>query len=158
MTITLNVQTLVDDIFAKSHYGTSHIESVDQRFDVEAGSDKKDDIARCLAEANAVVVTMCSRFLDNSDTDAQVNNTITLPENITYTFKTSQRRYANRKQAYVEIIHSLLVNMTLFKYYNDVSHGDLATKHDNLAKGDMAMLERLLYEKTPPIPPTRYED
>ena len=153
MKIILNVQELADDIFAKSHYGTAIIESVDQRYDVEAGSDKKDDVARCLTEANAILAAMCSRFLTCSYTEVAANY-LDMPDCFEYNFKASERRYSNRAQAYADIMHSLLVNMTLSKYYNDVSHGDLAAKHDNLAKGDMAMLERLLYEKTPPIPPT----
>ena len=82
------------------------------------------------------------------------SNFVDLPDCFEYDFKASERRLANRTQAYADVMHSLLVNLTLSKYYNDVSHGELATKHDNLAKGDLAMLERLLYEKTPPIPPT----
>lgn len=153
MKIILNVQELADDIFAKSHYGTALLESVDQRYDVEAGEDKKDDVARCLTEANSIMVTMCSRFMNCSYTDV-ASNMLDVPDCFEYDFRASERRLANRTQAYADIMHSLLVNMTLSKFYNDVSHGDLAAKHDNLAKGDMAMLERLLYEKTPPIPPT----
>lgn len=153
MRVILNVQELADDIFAKSHYGTALIENVDQRYEVEAGTEKRDDVARCLTEANAIVVTMCSRFLSCAYTDI-ASNFLDLPEAFEYDFRASERRFANRSQAFADIMHSLLVNLTLAKYYNDVSHGDLATKHDNLAKGDMAMLERLLYEKTPPIPPT----
>jgi hypothetical protein len=153
MIVTIDVQELADDIFAKPHYGTSFIGNADQRYDVEAGADKKDDIARCLAEANAAVITMCSRFLICSYNGA-ASNFVDLPDSFVYKFKASERRFENRAQAYADVMHSLLVNLTLFKYYNDVSHGDLAVKHDGLAKGDIAMLERLLYEKTPPIPPT----
>lgn len=153
MKITLNVQELADDIFAKSHYGTSLIESADQRYDVEAGFDKKDDIARCLVEANAIMIAMCSRFMECSY-NTMASNFVDLPDSFVYSFRASERRFANRTQAYADVMHSLLVNLTLSKYYNDVSHGDLAVKHDGLAKGDIAMLERLLYEKTPPTPPT----
>lgn len=152
MKIILNIQDLADDIFAKSHYGTSIIDNVERRYDVEAGASKKDDIARCLSEANVAVVAMSSRFMTCSYSEIAANF-LDLPESFIYKFKASERRFANRTQAYADIMHSLLVNLTLYKYYNNVSQGDLAAKHDGLAKGDIAMLERLLYEKTPPIPP-----
>lgn len=153
MTINLNTQELVDDIFAKSHHETALIENVEQRYEVEAGTDRKDDVARCLTEANAILSAMCSRFMTCDYTDT-ASNLMDIPDVFCYSFKASERRFMNKTQALADVMHSLIVNLTLSKYYNNVSHGDLAQKRDNLAKGDMALLERLLYEKTAPTPPT----
>lgn len=151
MDITINTSELYFDIRNKSHLQAASIQDVDLRYSIEAGSEKKAEIDRCIAEAEAKVLLMCSRFL-SSTTEANANNN-TLPTAYTYSFTANSRRLGNKGDAIAKTIHSAIVSMALSKFYVSVNMIDMAKSEELVAGNAVALLEKMLNEKQPPVLP-----
>lgn len=156
MKVIINTSELFFDIKNKSHNEVSSIENVDERYAAEAGSEKDSEISRCIIEAEASVRMMCGRFLKRIteivDKDSDLPEKV--PASYEYEFVDNARRQDNRGKAIADGIHSAIVSMALSKFYVSVNQMELAKTHDALAASGIQLLEKMLYEKLPPVPPT----
>lgn len=156
MKVTINTSELLFDIKNKSHHEVSSIGDVDQRYAAEAGTEKENEIFRCIIEAEARVRLICGRFLkriietkdENSDLPEDV------PISYEYEFVDKARMQDNRGKVIADGIHSTIVSMAMSKFYVSVNQMELAKTHDDLATSGVQLLEKMLYEKLPPVPPT----
>ena len=153
MEITIKISELFFDIKNKSHHEVSSIQDVNQRYVAEAGTENEHEIYRCIIDAEALVRLMCGRFLKKSE---ETHDDNTLPENVpdayVYTFIDNARRQDNRGQVITDGMHSAIVSMALSKFYVSVNQTELAAQHDALATRAVQLLERMLFEKLPPVP------
>lgn len=155
MTITIDVKELFFDIRNKSHYEVSSISDTNQRYISEAGTEKTQEIYRCIIEAEARVRLMCSRFLTPATKNYGADNKLPsdIPESFTYTFKVNKRRQEHRGKAIADNLHEAIVNMALSRFYITVNQAGLAETHDKLAGRSISLLDRMLFEKLPPTAP-----
>lgn len=156
MNVIIKTSELFFDIRNKSHHEVSSIENVDQRYVAEAGTENEHEIFRCIIEAEARVRLMCGRFLKRTtevkDADSDLPEEV--PTAYEYEFVDNARRQDNRGKVIADGMHSAIVSMALSKFYISVNQMDLAKAHDALATSGVQLLERMLFEKLPPIPPT----
>lgn len=156
MKVTINTSELFFDIKNKSHHEVSSIDDVDQRYVAEAGTENEHEIFRCIIEAEARVRLMCGRFLKRiiETTDEDSNLPEEVPTSYEYEFVDNARRQDNRGKVIADGMHSAIVSMALSKFYVSVNQMELAKTHDALATSGVQLLEKMLYEKLPPVPPT----
>ena len=156
MTVTINTSELFFDIKNKSHHEVASIENVDQRYVAEAGTENTHEILRCIIEAEARVRLMCGRFLNKVTENKDVSSDLpsTIPSSYTYSFVDNARRQDNRGKVIADGMHSAIVSMALSKFYVSVNQMELATSHDALATNGVQLLEKMLFEKLPPVQPT----
>lgn len=156
MKVTINTSELFFDIKNKSHHEVSSITDVDQRYVAEAGTENEHEIFRCIIEAEARVRLMCGRFLkrttETTDKDSDLPEEV--PASYEYEFTDNARRQDNRGKVIADGMHSAIVSMALSKFYVSVNQMELAKTHDGLATSGIQLLEKMLYEKLPPVPPT----
>ena len=156
MKVTINTSELFFDIKNKSHHEVSSIGDVDQRYVAEAGTENEHEIFRCIIEAEARVRLMCGRFLkriiETKDEDSNLPEEV--PTSYEYEFVDNARRQDNRGKVIADGMHSAIVSMALSKFYVSVNQMELAKTHDALAISGVQLLEKMLYEKLPPVPPT----
>lgn len=156
MKVVINTSELFFDIKNKSHHEVSSIENVDERYVAEAGTENQHEIFRCIIEAEARVRLMCGRFLtrttENTDKDSDLPETV--PTSYEYEFIDNARRQDNRGKVIADGMHSAIVSMALSKFYVSVNQMEMAKTHDALATSGIQLLEKMLYEKLPPVPPT----
>ena len=154
MKIIINMNELLFDIRKKNELETSGMTDAEQRYLATAGTEKEDELIRDVQNAAAQVSGQIMRFLSHrffSETDNSPNRT----DAFVYEFFPAERRQVNKIPAMADILHSLIVNLALARFYESVSQPNLANVRKTSATEDMAALRQMLYEKTPPIVPTR---
>jgi hypothetical protein len=149
MKISLLYSELLFDITNKNRSEVAPLDAA-VRYRAEIGSDKEQEVSRCLLNALSTLTANYMRFL-NSSTVTTATNQSSVPSKIEIDVCGSSRRLAGKTQAIANCMHSLLVNMTLSLFYLSVGQGDLATSRDNLATIDVQVLKKLLYSKRPPL-------
>lgn len=158
MQITIKLKELFFDIKNKSHHEVASIEDTDLRYVAEAGTENEHEIYRCIIDAEARVRLMCGKFLVSSS-ESHGDNSLPeyVPDAYTYNFVDNARRQDNRGQVITDGMHSAIVSMALSKFYVSVNQMELSAQHDKLAQNAVQLLERMLYEKLPPTPPTSWD-
>jgi len=149
MVIELYTQELLNDLRMKSHQEVSGIEDVEARYRVEAGSEKLEDITRCLGEGIGALRHRCIRFMKEEITEIS-DNTSSLPDKIVFDLSLSERRAIGKSEPLTKAMHTLVVEYSLSKFYSDVNQMELSNKHSALALGAGATIDDLLYTKMPP--------
>ena len=143
--ITITFDEVLSDLKSINKEEVRSIGDPKARYFAEAGTEKLQDITRCIREAMSQAVSPFARFLT---VDFGNGTTITISLTV------SDRRIEGKQQAVEDTFHSLIVNHAMSKYYNDVQLPDLATKRASLAAEDVKLLSKLLYEKHAPVYPT----
>lgn len=153
MTITITYSEVLFDLQNKNREEVRGIEEPQARYLAEAGSDKMDEIVRCIQESLSNVKTILLRFTSVTDMSDE-SDMLRDPNDILLGFELSARRGAGKSQMIADAVHSLIVNLSLSKFYSTINQTELMAKRDELAKSDAAVLNKLLYEKLPPVYPT----
>lgn len=155
MRVIIQKSELNYNIRRKSHTELAQLPS-EQRYLLEAGSDKEDEINRCIVEAYAILQENLSRFLslspsveDASTDDASIADVLVLD------FEYSGRRLAGREQSLADECLAYLTDATLSNFYLSVGSDEMAKKHAEMATNKLQFIMRMLYTKLPPrsIPP-----
>lgn len=133
----------------KSHQEVSVIDDNEARYRAEAGSEKLEDITRCLGEGLGAVRHRCVRFLKEEITERS-DNLSNLPEKVSFDLALSERRAIGKNEPLTKAMHSLVVEYALAKFYSDVSQMELSNKHSALAINAGNEIDDLLYTKLPP--------
>ena len=150
MDITLNTSELMFDIRNKSHLETAKIPDAEQRYIIEAGSDKKDELERRLIEAYHMARQLCARYLV-PDVTVRANDSLSIPEAFVFRLNLSTRRLSGKTGALAQMLHSFICNHTLAGFYATVSQPELSASHSNMANVDAMNVENILYNKMPPM-------
>ena len=149
MKITLMYSELLYDIQSKNRTEVMGIPETAARYRAEAGKEKEDEIKRCMLDAFASLTLTCMRFLRGEV--VPMDNEPEVPSFFEIDIIGSERRLGGKMTAIADVMHSMLVNMTLSRFYLGVGQSDLAQVRDSLAAADVNSLKRLIYSKQPPI-------
>lgn len=113
----------------------------------------EDEKKRIMSEVLSRIQMQCNRFVRH----AAVIDSEGEPLSWTFELELSPRRSVGKGSAFETVFRSLTENLVLNKYFASKNQTDLAPKYDALALNDVQMLNKLLYEKLPPVYPTIYE-
>lgn len=149
MVITLYVEEIVNQLRSISHREVSAIEDPDARYRLEAGSEKLDEIYRCISEAYARLTARCRRWLKASYQQSR-DNMREIPVQFSLEFVLSERRAINVDKDLMNEMNSFMVEYVLSKFYSDANQGELSNKHSLLALDAGNSIDELLYTKQPP--------
>lgn len=149
MRISLMYDELLFDIKNKNRAEVAGIDDPAIRYRAEIGSDKDEEIKRCILSAFATLTNTYMRFMRAGEVVA-VDNQSYVPEKLEVEIVGSERRLGGKMPMIADIMHSLLVNMTLSKFYLTCGQSDLSTMRDSLAAADVQTLQKLIYSKQPP--------
>lgn len=149
MRISLMYDELLFDIKTKNRAEVAGIDDPAIRYRAEIGSDKDEEIKRCILSAFATLTNTYMRFMRTGEVVA-VDNQSYVPEKLEVEIVGSERRLGGKMPMIADIMHSLLVNMTLSKFYLTCGQSDLSTMRDSLAAADVQTLQKLIYSKQPP--------
>lgn len=152
MIVTINYSEVLFDLQNKNREEVRGIEAPQARYLAEAGSDKTDEVARCIQEAVSNVEVMLQRFLKRRELE-NASDLLRNPDDILFEFEVSERRGSDKGKMIADTIHSLVVNLSLSKFYNTVNQAELAAKRDALAASDTVVINKLMFEKLPPVYP-----
>lgn len=151
MLIVLNVSELMRDIKKKSHREVEErIADVEARYRAEAGTEKEDEITRCMVEAASNLSHHLHRYLRTWYQD-EVDDQLALPDAFVYDLSLSERRAEGKAQPLADYMHSFVVDLTLSRFYSSVSQQDLSNIHSQKALETARLLEDMLYTKKPPL-------
>lgn len=154
MTISILYSNVLSDLRGKNREEVRSIDDPKARYFAEAGSEKSYEIARCIQEAMSQAKSLFVRFAKvETQQDTSTSNEVS-EEDMAIVLNISDRRGNGKADVLTNTFHSLIVNHALSKYYNTVQLPDLAAKRAALATEDVKLLNKLLYEKLPPVYPT----
>ena len=151
MLIVLSVEELMRDIKKKSHREVEErIADVEARYRAEAGTEKEDEITRCMVEAASALSHRLHRYLRTWYQD-EVDDQLAIPESFVYDLALSERRAEGKAQPLTDYMHNFVVHLTLSRFYSAVSQQELSNIHSQLALDTAGLLEEMIYTKKPPL-------
>jgi len=151
MLITLSVDELMRDIKKKSHREVEErIADVEARYRAEAGTEKEDEITRCMVEAASALSHRLHRYLRTYYQD-EADDQLGIPEAFVFDFAFSERRAEGKAQPLTDYMHSFVVDLTLSRFYSSVSQQELSNIHSQKALETAGLLEDMIYTKKPPL-------
>lgn len=150
MKVQIATSELIYNIRSKSASELSHVPA-EQRYQWEVGTEKMDEVRRCIVESYAMLQETLSRFLRLEEDlgDIETDESI-LPELLVLDFENSGRRTAGRGQTLTDHCLAYLTDATLAKFYLSVSAMDMADKRTKMADAELNFITKLLYTKLPP--------
>lgn len=157
MEVSIYTNELLFNIKNKSHQELAVLlPDPEQRYPQEAGTDKEEDLKRCIVEAYSEVVGIISRFEYNIRPEQEViATTPELPEYFVFYIESSERRLVSEEQALADLIFSYMTNRSLSRYYTNAGRNDLAAKDEANAAIDKDHIIKMIYRKRRPAIPTR---
>lgn len=151
MTIEIASSSLVSEIKQKSHYDSEYfIKDPEDRYKVEAGTEKADEINSSILSADSQLRSLVTRYLVTTPVDT-ISVGITPPATLSYALGLSERRDANKCAQLPQLFRDYLASAALSKFYATMHVTDLASKWGNQAAALGAEIVKLLFHKNPPI-------
>lgn len=150
MVVTIYAQEVLNDLRSKSHYEVSAIENAEARYRIEAGTEKMDEIVRCINEGVARLSRVMTRWMRSAIT-SETDNTSSLPASWTFDLAISERRAIGKAEPLSELVQTFVVEYALSKFYSDMSVQEYSNKHSVLALDAASRLDDLMYSKMPPL-------
>lgn len=138
ITIKLQSTELLFDIRNKSHQECEAIADIDARYRTEAGSEKTDEVRRCLTEAVSRLDKSLHRWLVKSYAEKTRYDDADIPSedyelSYVYDFAWTPRQGEGKDKMLADLMHDYVVSATLAKFYAIVSAQDLSNMHSTLA-------------------------
>lgn len=156
MTISIALKELVYEIkkISEAELATLH-DDEKERYKLATGSEKDDLLYRSIEGAKALLDTGIARFLvvgypvGDLVIDAPVNG-IYLPTYIEWEFRNCRRRIG-KESAIATHCNNVMVEGSLWYFYEKVGAADLAEEHKAKCASVMALLTTTLFMKNAPI-------
>ncbi len=149
MLIKLYTDEILHDIYTKSSIECQAIADAQERYRVQAGTDKRDELVRQMIIVQASLKRMMHRWLD--DTGRCADDTLAMPESFEFHLKMTERRAANKVQPLTDACHSYMVSYVLARYYASVGAKDLSNAYSITTAEHAQGIEELLNSKLPPL-------
>lgn len=157
ISILINSEEVVYDIRSKTHTELAvSVQDEAQRYRIEAGTEKLDEVRRCVQEAYAEAAGALARFLDeegNRDGDSSTygKGAVILPAHLGFRFKWSERRYRYKIESLTTLLFSLIVNLAMARFYTSMQAENLSKIRAAQAQGDLSQIQALVYYKAEPV-------
>jgi hypothetical protein len=110
---------------------------------------------RMMSEVLVTIKMQCNRFVRHASLEESPSEE---PLSFVFELNLSPRRAAGKELSLMTIFRSMTANLIVNRFFASKNMTDLASKYDALALADVQSLNKLLYEKLPPVYPTQYEE
>lgn len=148
--ITINKNSILDDMQLKSHLEVASIADPQARYFAELGSEKEEEAHQCINDAVGEVMALLTRRL-SSATGAEDDSFD--PGDVVFAISSTGRYNTGLQRALTLAIHAYIVDSALAKFYGSVSHPELATPHINRLPVQKSYIDALIYSKNEPTYP-----
>ena len=149
LTVTLFTDELLHDIHTRSHNECLAIADAQERYRVEAGTEKTDYLVREMMTVQSSLKRMMRRWLVDSSLSA--GNTLDMPESFDFVLNMTGRRADNKVQPLTDACHNYMVTYTMARYYASVGMKDLSNTYSLLTVDHAKEVEELINAKMPPL-------
>lgn len=149
MQITIYISKIYDEIRRKTQRDVASIESIEERYLIEAGTEKNDEIYADIILANDSLKGILQTFLIDCLVE-QYDDMQQIPDAYVYELDLSPRRAVGKAQQLTDVMHDYLVHSTLMRFYDAVNGAELKAKHETAANAASIQLVNLLYTKARP--------
>lgn len=148
MTISITIQrsSVVSDLRSRSHAEAAAISDAEERYIVEAGTEKMEIINQCVTDAFAEVSALLRQFLTGEST-ASANDSYQSSGDLALSVDVSSRRSSGLARPLTDAVHKYAVNSAMAKFYNSVSRPEMSAIHEKYLQADIANINSLLYFK-----------
>ena len=110
---------------------------------------------RMMSEVLVTIKMQCNRFVRHASLEESPSEE---PSSFVFELNLSPRRAAGKELSLMTIFRSMTANLIVNRFFASKNMTDLASKYDALALANVQSLNKLLYEKLPPVYPTQYEE
>ena len=147
--IVISRQNAYDDILVKSHIDAAVIVDATERYMVEAGSEKAEQIHQCISDAFGETLILLRRFLDQNSITAGVTSSYDGEGDLELTFDISGRRAHYFAETLTPAVHAFVVDAALGKYYATI-RPVFAEPYLRRLADDTANIRTIIFTKQPP--------
>lgn len=153
--IRLQSTELLFDIRNKSHHECESITDIDARYRTEAGTEKTDELRRCLTEAVSRLERLAYRWTRKVYVTDPVYDDADIPSTdyeqcYVFEMEMTQRQGEGKEKMMADLFHEYVVEASLAKFYGSVSATELSNAHSVRALDADQRIRELLPRKSVP--------
>ena len=151
MTVTLTIarSSVLSDIRVKSHAEAAAISDAEERYIVEAGTEKLPEVHECITEAFAEASAILRPFLSGLAT-ASASDSYRSTGDLTLTLDITARKAAGLAVPLTDAIHAYVVDCALARFYRAVGRPQMGDIHHNSLTDDRAAIDAIVLTRTKP--------
>lgn len=147
--IVISRQNAYDDILVKSHIDAAVIVDATERYMVEAGSEKAEQIHQCISDAFGEALILLRRFLEQNSITTGGTSSYDGEGDLELTFDISDRRAHYFAETLTPAVHAFVVDAALGKYYATI-RPVFAEPYLRRLADDTANIRTIIFTKQPP--------
>lgn len=150
LNITIGRNSVIADLRVKSHAESAVIGDAEERYIVEAGSEKIQEIHQCVTDAFSEASAILREF--NTGTQTLIaNDDYRAAGDLVLALEISARRASGLATPLADAIHKYVVDSAMAKFYRAVSRPEMAERHSAALPSDRSNIDVLLYTKHEPV-------
>ena len=150
ITITIGRSSVLSDIRVKSHAEAASISDAEERYIVEAGTEKLPEVHQCITDAFAEVSAFVRPFITGS-ASATANDAYRSSGDLALALDIPTRKSVALATPLADAIHKYVVDSAMNKFYRAVSRPAMGEPHAQSLASDKANIDVLLYTKQEPV-------
>ena len=150
ITITIGRSSVLSDIRVKSHAEAASISDAEERYIVEAGTEKLPEVHQCITDAFAEVSAFVRPFITGS-ASATANDAYRSSGDLALALDIPTRKSIALATPLADAIHKYVVDSAMNKFYRAVSRPAMGEPHAQSLASDKANIDVLLYTKQEPV-------
>ena len=151
MTVTLTIgrSSVLSDLRVKSHAEAAAISDAEERYIVEAGTEKLPEIHECITEAFAEASAILRPFLSGT-ASASANDTYRSTGDLSLSLDVTTRKASGLAQPLTDAVHAYVVDCALARFYRAVGRPQMGEIHHNSLADDRAAIDALILTRKKP--------
>lgn len=149
LNITISRESVIADLRVKAHMEAAVIGSAEERYIVDAGTEKIQEIHQCVTDAFSEASAIVREFNRGSQT-ALANDAYRAAGDLGLALEVSGRRISGIATPLADAIHKYVVDSAMAKFFRSVSRPEMAERHSAALPSDRANIDVLLYVKHEP--------
>ena len=150
ITITIGRSSVLSDIRVKSHAEAAAISNAEERYIVEAGTEKLPEVHQCINDAFSEVHAIVRQFVTGAST-ASANDAYRSSGDLVLALDIPSRKSVAIATPLTDAIHKYVVDSAMSKFYRAVSRPAMGDAHAQSLASDRANIDILLYTKQEPV-------
>ena len=152
ITITIQRSSVLSDIKVKNHHEAALIPDSKERYLVEAGTEKVQELHQCITDAFAdASALMRAETIGTTSAQSETeNDDYTSTGDLSFVMNFSDRKAPGLKTPLASALHKYVVDNALARYYKAVSHMALSQARESELAKDISTIENLIYHRSNP--------
>lgn len=149
LSLIISRKNAYEDIRVKSHIDCETIVDATERYKVEAGTEKEEQVQQCITDAFGDVLQLLRRFLADNLTIIGTKTVYDGTSDLQLPLRVSDRRAHYLLLTLAPAVHAYVVDFALAKYYATI-RPVFAGPYTSRLAGEAAAIETIIYTKQPP--------